>query len=53
VPTRRIFELVVVVNVLFWPAHAVVRTWGRKQLATQQPGSVLYICGEVITTLAL
>ncbi len=50
-PTRRIFELIVVTNILFWPARATVRTWGRKQLAAAQPGSVMHGIGEVIVTL--
>jgi hypothetical protein len=51
VPTRRIFELVVITNVLFWPARSTVRLWGRKQLAVSQPGTVRHGLGEVITTL--
>jgi hypothetical protein len=50
-PTRRIMELTVVVGALLWPARATVRTWGRKQLATAQPGSVRYGVGEVIVTI--
>jgi hypothetical protein len=51
VPTRRIFELIVITNVLFWPARSTVRLWGKKQLATQNPGSILHGVGEVIVTL--
>lgn len=50
-PTRRIFELVVVTGFLLWPARATVKLWGRKQLATQQPGTPLHAAGEVIVTL--
>jgi hypothetical protein len=51
VPTRRIFELVIVTNMLFWPARATVRLWGKKQLATSQPGSIWHGVGEVIVTI--
>lgn len=50
-PTRRIFELIVITNVLFWPARSTVRLWGKKQLATQAPGTVMYGVGEVIVTI--
>jgi hypothetical protein len=50
-PTRRIFELIVVTNVLFWPARSTVRLWGRKQLAVSQPGQLRYGVGEAIVTL--
>jgi hypothetical protein len=51
VPTRRIFELVVITNVLFWPARSTVRLWGKKQLAVAAPGTFLHGAGEVIVTL--
>jgi hypothetical protein len=51
VPTRRIFELIVITNVLFWPARSTVRLWGRKQLAQAQPGTLWHGAGEVITTI--
>lgn len=50
-PTRRIFELVLVTGVLLWPARATVRTWGKKQLAAQPGGSVLHGVGEVLVTV--
>lgn len=50
-PTRRIFELIVITNVLFWPARQTVRLWGKKQLATAAPGSAMYGVGEVIVTI--
>lgn len=50
-PTRRIFELIVITNVLFWPARSTVRLWGKKQLASAAPGSLLYTTGEVIVTI--
>lgn len=50
-PTRRIFELVVITNVLFWPARSTVRLWGKKQLASQTPGTFMHGVGEVVVTL--
>ena len=47
----RIFELIVITNVLFWPARSTVRLWGKKQLATRQPGTVWHGAGEVIVTI--
>jgi hypothetical protein len=50
-PTRRIFELVVITGILLMPARATVRMWGKKQLATKQAGSVLHGVGEVLVTV--
>ena len=50
-PTRRIFELIVVVGVLLMPARATVRTWGKRQLAVNEPGSVMHGVGEVLVTV--
>jgi len=49
--TRRILEGMIIVNVLFWPARSTVKLWGKKQLASGQPGSIRYTVGEVIVTL--
>jgi hypothetical protein len=43
--------MVIIVNMLFWPARSTVRLWGKKQLATNQPGTVMHGVGEVIVTL--
>jgi hypothetical protein len=51
VPTRRIFELTVIVGVLLMPARATVRTWGRRQLAVHDPGTVMHGVGEVLVTI--
>jgi hypothetical protein len=50
-PTRRIFELIVITNVLFWPARSTVRLWAKKQLATRPPGTPLHAVGEVVVTV--
>jgi hypothetical protein len=51
VPTRRIFELMIVTSILIFPARATVKMWGRKQLATRQEGTPLYAVGEVVVTV--
>ena len=50
-PTRRIFELMIVTSVLIWPARSTVRMWGKKQLANNQQGSVMHGLGEVLVTV--
>lgn len=51
-PTRRILELIIVTNVLLWPARSTVRTWGRKQLATRAPGTAMHAVGQAVVTIA-
>jgi hypothetical protein len=50
-PTRRIFELVVITGVLLFPARATVRLWAKRQLGSQPAGSVLHGIGEVVVTV--
>ena len=50
-PTRRIFELVVITGVLLFPARATVRLWAKRQLGSQPEGSVLHGIGEVVVTV--
>ncbi len=50
-PTRRIFELMIVTSILILPARATVRMWGRRQLAVREQGSVLHGIGEVVVTV--
>jgi hypothetical protein len=50
-PTRRIFELMLITNMMFWPARATVHKWGQLQMQTNMPGSVRHGVGEVITTI--
>jgi hypothetical protein len=49
--TRRIFEGIVIINLLFWPARKTVHTWGQKQMATHQPGDFMHGAGEVIVSI--
>lgn len=50
-PTRRIFELIIVTEILFLPARSTVKLWGKKQLAIRNPGTPLHVVGEIIVTL--
>lgn len=49
--TRRIFEAVVIINLLMWPARKTVHTWGQKQMATGQPGDFMHGVGEVLVSV--
>lgn len=50
-PTRRIFELVVVTAVLVRPAFGLIHLWARKTLDTQQSGTVIHGAAEIATVL--
>jgi hypothetical protein len=50
-PTRRIFVMTILVVILAVPARATVHHWGRKQLATSEPGSYRHGLGEVLVTI--
>lgn len=50
-PTRRIFELVVVTGVLLWPARATMRTWFRRQMSIHQEGDLMYDVGVAGVTI--
>jgi hypothetical protein len=51
VPTRRIFELVVITGVLLFPARATVRLWAKRQLGSQPAGTLLHGAAEVVITV--
>ena len=50
-PTRRIFELIVITTVLIFPARATVRLWAKRQLGSQPEGSLMHGIGEVVVTV--
>jgi len=50
-PNRRGFLLIVITVSLMYPARATVRAWGKRQLLSQQPGTVLHGAGEVVVTI--
>jgi len=50
-PTRRIFELIVITTVLIFPARATVRLWAKRQLGSQPEGSLAHNLGQVVVTI--
>ena len=50
-PTRRIFEVALVVAILAHPAWGLVRLWAAKTLGTQPDGSIPNDVAKVITVL--
>lgn len=50
-PTRRIFELVIITGVLLFPARQTVRLWAKRQLGSQPDDSLLHTIGEVVVTV--
>lgn len=51
-PTRRIVEIVVVVDVLLWPVKGAARIWAHKTLGTTQPGSFMHGLAEIVSVMA-
>ncbi len=50
-PTRRIFELILITAVLVRPAFGLVHLWAAKTLGTQQPGTVAHGVAEIVTVI--
>lgn len=50
-PTRRIFELMVVTAVLVRPAFGLIHLWAAKTLGTQQEGTIMHGIAEVVTVV--
>ena len=50
-PTRRIFELIIITGVLLFPARQTVRLWAKRQLGSQPEGTLLHGIGEVVVTV--
>jgi len=50
-PTRRIFELAVVVAILVRPTFGLIHLWAAKTLGTQQPGTVAHGAAEIVTVI--
>ena len=50
-PSRRIFELVIITSVLLWPAKGTVKLWARKTLAAYPEGHTIHGVGEVLVTI--
>jgi hypothetical protein len=47
-PTRRIMELAILVNVLMKPVDGMARIWAHKTLGTTQPGSIMHGLAEIV-----
>jgi hypothetical protein len=47
-PTRRIFELMIITGVLLHPVMGLARLWAMKTLNTQPQGSVLHGVAEAV-----
>jgi hypothetical protein len=50
-PTRRIFEVALVIAVLTRPAFGVVHLWAQKTLKSQTAGSALHGVAEVAVVI--
>lgn len=50
-PTRRIFELVVVTGLAMKPAFGLVRLWATKAFMTSQPGTLSHGTAEVLAVV--
>lgn len=48
-PTRRIFELMLITMVLWDCGKGTVRLWTRKTWATTQPGSPAHSTAEIVS----
>jgi hypothetical protein len=50
-PTRRIFELAIVVAILVRPTFGLIHLWGYKTLHSQQPGTIMHGVAEIVTVI--
>lgn len=50
-PTRRIFELIIVTGILVRPAFGMLHLWANKALTEQPEGSILHGTAKVITVV--
>lgn len=50
-PTRRIWELIIVGGLLMRPAFGVIHLWGLKALNTTPEDSFLHGVAEIVTVL--
>jgi hypothetical protein len=51
-PTRRIFELIIVTGMLGRPVMGSIRLWGMRTMGATAPGSVMHTAAEVAAILA-
>jgi len=50
-PTRRIFELIVVTGILLRPTFAMLHLWSVKTLQSQAPGTIVHGTAQVVKVL--
>lgn len=50
-PTRRIFELIIVGAILARPAFGLIHLWAVKTLGTQEPGTIAHGAAQVVAVL--
>lgn len=50
-PTRRVFELMVVTVILAAPALGTVKLWAKKTLSTHAEGTISHGIGEIMVVL--
>lgn len=50
-PTRRIFELMVVTAILVRPAFGLVHLWAAKTIGTHEEGTVMHGVAEIVTVI--
>lgn len=51
-PTRRIFELMIVTIILTKPAFGVLHVWSRKTLDNTEPGTLFHSLAEIVTVIS-
>jgi hypothetical protein len=51
-PTRRIFELMIVTVIFMHPALGLIRLWGAKTLGKQPEGSIGHGIAEIVTVIS-
>lgn len=50
-PTRRIFELALIITILSHPAIGLIHLWAKKTLDNNEPGTILHGVAEIATVL--
>lgn len=50
-PTRRIFEVMIIVAIAVRPAFGLAHLWAVKALATTEPGTVAHGTAEIVSVI--
>lgn len=51
-PTRRIFELIIVTGILMVPAKGLLKMWAAKTLNTSDPGTIPHGAAQIVTVIS-